>query len=167
MSQRQTNHGAIVNVRVKLVIKLEVPAAGLSLRIFHFPIPDRPHLPLQNPIGAPDHAGIIARHSALTERKHCVCRVPHGRHARLHAESVFFLDAEFFEFVERSDHLGIVHRIPETAKCDDGVQHGGVDCAQAIAHFEVRQHPLLRLLERDEPQRTNVHPLEPVRHAIQ
>ena len=93
MSQRQTNHGAIVNVRVKLVIKLEVPAAGLPLRILHFPVPHGADLFLQNPVGALHHARIVGGNSGLCQREHRICGIPDGRDARLHAESFFFLDA--------------------------------------------------------------------------
>jgi len=107
-AQSQTNHRAIVHVRIKLIVKLEVPSARLALLVLDLPVADVSHLLLQNPIRALHHPRIVGRHARLSQSEQRVCRIPHGRHAGLHAERVFFFDSEFFELIQRSNHLRIV-----------------------------------------------------------
>ena len=119
VTQAQTNHGAVVHVRIELVVEFEIPAPGLSLLVFHFPIARNTHLFLQYPVGALNHAGIAGRNSALSQREQSVRRVPYRRFAGLHAERVLFLDAQLFKFIHGANHLGIVHRISQAAQGDD------------------------------------------------
>ena len=167
MAQPQANHRGVIHIGIELVIELEVPAARLALRILDLPVAGLAHLLLQNPVGAFHHPRIVRRNSRFAQGKQRIRRIPHRRHAGLHAESVFLFDAQLFELVERADHLRIVHRIPQAAQRDDRIHHRGINRSQAVAHLEALQHPLLRLLQRHRAQRTDVHALEPVRNAIE
>ena len=137
------------------------------MRILHVPIAATRDLLLQHPLAGLHQARIGCRHAALGQRKHRVRRVPHGRHARLHAEGLLFLDAQLFELVHRANDLRIVERIAQAAQRNDGVHDAGIDRAQAVAHLQALQHPLLSGFERARAQRANVHQLEEVHQAIQ
>ncbi len=166
-AQTEANHRAVIHVRIELVVELEVPAAGLTFFIFDFPVADGAYLLLQNPVGALHHARIIRRHTRLAKSKNRIRRIPHRRHAGLHAEGVFLFDAELLKFIERANHLRIVQGITQAAQRNDGIHHRGINRAQTIAHFEMFQHPFLRAPERDGAQRTHVHTLKPMRHPVE
>ena len=144
-AQRKANHCAIIHIRVKLVVKLEVPSARLALLVLDLPVAGIANLLLQNPVGALHHARIVRGHSRFAQGEHGIGGIPHGRHARLHAERVAFLDAQLFELIEGADHLRIVERISLAAQGNDGVHHRGIDGAQTVAHLEALEHPLLAL----------------------
>src|ERR1700686_24545 len=93
--------------------------------------------------------------------------MPYWRHARLHAEGIALFNSQLFKLVHGADKLRIVHRISQATQRDDGVHHGGINRSQSIAHLEAFKHPLLRLPQSQRTQRTDVHPLEPMRQAIQ
>ena len=147
-AQRQQHLRAVVHVGIELVVELEVPARGSGLGILHAPVALARDLLLQHPLAGLHQARIVGGNAALRQRKHRVRRVPHRRHARLHAEGRLFLDAQLLELVHGANDLRIVQRISQAAQRDDGVHDAGIDRAQAVAHLQPLQHPLLRHLQR-------------------
>ena len=166
-AQTKTNHRAIIHIRIKLVVEFEVPATRLSRRILYLPVTHTPHLLLQNPVGALDHARIGLVNAALAQRKQRIRRIPHRRHSRLHAERIAFFDPKLLKLIHCANHLRVIHGIPQATHGDDGIHHGGENRSQTIALFEMFQHPLLSLLQRNRAQRAHVNALKPVRHPVQ
>src|SRR5262249_40842901 len=102
-TKRKTNHRAVVDVRIKLVLEFTIPAPGLTFRFLNLPIAKGPHLLLQAPISELAHARTIPRNARLAHGKQSVSRIPHRRHAGLHAEGVFFFDPKLLEFIDSTN----------------------------------------------------------------
>src|ERR1700682_2228832 len=64
-AEAKANHRAIIDIGVKLIVKLEVPAARLSLRILDLPVAYVSDLLLQNPVSALHHARVVGRYSGF------------------------------------------------------------------------------------------------------
>src|SRR5258708_26554747 len=122
-TQAEANHCSIIDIGVKLIVKLEVPAARLSLWILDLPVAYVSHLLLQNPVSPLHHARIVRGYSGFAQSKHGVSGVPYRGHARLHAERVFLFDAQLLELIQRTNDLRIIERVSLTAQGDDGVHH--------------------------------------------
>src|SRR6185312_14134469 len=110
--ESKEDHGGIVHVWVKLIVELEIPAAGLHIADFHRPVAFVPDFFAQNPVGSLDDTRIAFGNSGFSKREHGICGVPDGRHARLHAEGGFgmignagFIDSQLLEFIQSADHL--------------------------------------------------------------
>src|ERR1051326_4187372 len=101
----QTNHRTIIDIRVKLIVELEVPATWLAFLVFHLPVADMTDLLLQNPVGGLHHARVVFGYSGFTQGKQRIRRIPYWRLARLHAEAIFFLNSQLFKFIHRADDL--------------------------------------------------------------
>ena len=165
--------GGVIGVGIKLVVELEVPAAGLGAGRLHGPVAFVANFLREQPVGGLDHARIVFGHAGFAEGEEGLAGVPHRRHAGLHAEGGLrhdvaggLLDAELFEFIAGADDLGIVLGVAEAAQREDGVQHGGVDGAEAVGHLEAIEHPFLGPPECQRAQGTDVHSLEPMGHAV-
>ena len=173
LAQRKQNLRRIIGIRVKLVVELEVPAARLGVADFDGPIALVADLFGKHPVDGFDHARIVARHAGLAQRKDSLRRIPHRAHAGRHTEGWLghlrggrLLDAELFKFVAGADDLRIVLGVSEAAQRDDGVEHGGIDGAEAVAHLEAFEHPLFRAFEREVAERANVNRLRQVHDPV-
>src|SRR5258708_1900833 len=78
-----------------------------------------------------------------------------------------FFNAEFFEFIERADHLRIVSRVAEAAQRNNGIQNAGIDRSQTVRHLQAVEHPFLRVPYRQIAQRANVEALAEMSYAIE
>ena len=121
--EAQQHHRGIIHVGIKLVIEFEIPSTGFDLAHLHRPVTLLPDFFAQNPVGSLYQPGIILGHAALSQGKHCIRGVPHGRHARLHAEGWFgmvgnavFFNAQFFKLIEGANDLRIVGRIAQATQ---------------------------------------------------
>ena len=109
----------------------------------------------EHPVNSLDHARIVARHAGFAQRVNRLRCIPHRAHAGRHAEGGLghfrrsrLLDAQLFKLVAGADDLRIVFRIAKAAQRDDGVEHGGINGAEAVGHFEALKHPRLGSLHR-------------------
>ena len=165
-AQAETDHGAVIDVGVELVVEFEIPAAGLALGILDLPVARLAHLFLKNPVGALHEARIGGWNPRLAQGKQRVRSVPHGRLAGLHTKRIALFNSQLFKLIERADELRIVHRISLAAQRDDRVHDRRINSTQAVAHLEALQHPLLSLAQSNRAQRTDVHTFRPMRDAI-
>ncbi len=138
--ERQQYLRRIIHIRVKLIVKLEVPSAGLDIGKTHRPIALVADLLRHQPVRGLHHARIVLRDSSLAQRVDGLSGVPHRRDAGLHAEggswvvrlAVRIVDAKLLELVHRANELRIVWRVSQAGQRDQRVQHGGIDCAESV-----------------------------------
>ena len=86
LAEGEQNLRGVVGVGIKLVVELEVPAAGLGLGNLHGPVALVADFFGEHPVGGLDHARIVARHAGFAERVDGLRGIPDGRDAGLHAE---------------------------------------------------------------------------------
>ncbi len=171
--QGQKHLGGIVGVGIKLVVELEIPAAGLRIPHLHRPVALVPHFLRQHPVGSLEQPRIGARNAGLAQRIDRISGIPHRRHAGLHAEgwlqevgNPLVFDAQLLELIHGADGLRVVDRVAQTAQSENGVEHGRINRAQTVAHLQAFQDPLLRFPDGHLAQRPDMHPLGPVKEPV-
>ncbi len=112
--------------------------------------------------------GIVARHAGLAEGKDRLRCIPDRGDAGTHAEGRLgeirvgrLLDAELLKLVAGANHLGIVLGVTQAAQGDDGVEHGGIDGAQAVGHLQALEQPFFSALEGQRAQGAKVNGFSP------
>ena len=171
--ERHQHLRGVVGVGIKLVVELEVPAAGLGVGNLHGPVALVANLFGEHPIHGLEQARVVALHAGLAQGEDRLRRIPHRRDSRQHTEGRLghhvigrLFDAQLFKLIARPDHLRIVLGVTQAAKSDDGVQHGRIDRAQAVSHLQPRQQPLFRALESQRAQRADMHRFGPVHEPV-
>ena len=152
--ERQEHLRGVVGIGIKLVVELEVPAAGLGVAHLHGPVALVANLFREHPIRCLEHPWVSARHARLAQCKDRLRRIPNRRDTGRHAEGGLghyvisqLFDAQLLELVARPYHLRIVFGVAQAAQRNDGVQHGRIDGAQPVRHLQPLQQPFFRLLE--------------------
>ena len=172
--QRQQHFTRVIDVRLMIIVEEETPAARIHVLHVVRPVALVPNLFAQQPVRRLHHPRIRLRQSDFAQRRKHLRRIPHRRKTRLHPErrcriirfAIRSIDAQLLKLVHRANHLRIVRRVPQRIQRHNRIQHGRINRTQTIAALKVIEHPVLSLFQRHLAQRTNVHPLGPMRQAV-
>ena len=126
--ERQKHHGGVVDVRIELVGKLEIPARRLGIGPLDRPIALPPDLLGQEPVGAPPQR-LRRGHPRLRQRKPGDRRVPDHREAGLKEEPLAVVNQEPLELAHGLDKIRVVLRVAKHVQRHDHVHHGRVNPA--------------------------------------
>ncbi len=141
-AERQQNHGGVVDVGIKFVGELEVPAGGLRVGPLHGPVALAAHFLGQQPVGA-FAQGVARRFGRLAHGVRRDGAVPDHGKTRLEEEAAAVVDHQRIELLLRFHTIGMFGRVTQQIQRHDDVHHRRIDGGHAVGELGPLQHPLL------------------------
>ena len=142
--ERHQHKRSVVDIGIKIIAKLERPAAGFRVLVLHLPVTRPKNLLGEHPVRGLHQRGMIRRQSCFFQGDHGNAGVPNWRDARLHANGVALFNFKPREFLDFPPGQRIVRAVSQGHQRKNRIHHRRIDRGKAFGPLDVIQHPGFR-----------------------